>query len=196
MPSLALLAPASAHGKKHHGSEPAATPAGEAAAPARPAPPEHASPEPAPEAAQPAVQAPPEPVAITRELVWEHGVEHVHNKLVHLPVGLALGVLLVAFTRDAARAGRVLAVAGLVSGVAGIVTGTLQASDLLDVRPELGAVLDVHRYTGWAVGGAWLLTAAAWFVPGAGRATRIAAGAVLVVAVTVAGLFGGWLALG
>jgi hypothetical protein len=199
---LAMLAgPAHGHGQEHAGgAQPAA--AAQPAAPAEPTAPaapqqptSPASPAPLTSPAPPAASPVPT-VTITPYALAHHATSHLHNKLVHLPVGLAFGLVALSLLPGPLLPGQVLAAIGALAALASLYTGTVQGADYAREVPTHVNVVSAHRASGWVSTVAWALAAGGWFFPGGARGLRIAVSALALAAVLVAGLFGGWLAAG
>lgn len=187
-----------AHGEPHAAAAaPAAVSAAAEEAPAAPAAPVEAG-EPAAPVEPAAVAAPAElaRVAITPGALAHHATSHLHNKLVHLPVGLALGLVALAVLRGPLLPGQVLAAIGALSALASLYTGTVQGDAYAREVPAMRDVVAAHRACGWVATVAWALAAGAWFFPGGGRGMRIGGSALALAGVGAAGLLGGWLAAG
>jgi uncharacterized membrane protein len=141
----------------------------------------------------------PTPVKITVSLSLKKSFEHLHNKLVHVPIGFALAmvVLWVCFSNRPwlFDANRVLAVIGGGGALFALATGLFQQEHFLADAPQLHDVLVVHRFAGFSVALVFIGQAIVWSrdVPSFKKLRGwVTLGASF--AVIVAGLFGGWLA--
>ncbi|MEW5847950.1 MAG: hypothetical protein AB2A00_04010 [Myxococcota bacterium] len=139
-----------------------------------------------------------EPAPITLEAMVEHAAGHPHNKLVHVPIGFALALMLLLLwrpTADDGTAQRLMALGGALGAVAAAVTGWSQGRDFAAGAPELSRVLEVHRWLGVANAVLNVVVAGLFLLPRPpGRAVRRIAAGLLLGMLTLAGLFGGWLA--
>jgi uncharacterized membrane protein len=184
--------------------EPAAAPAADASASAEPgpaaepasaAPPAVSSPAPAPALA---LAPAPEEVRVTPAAITEQAFTHLHNKLVHLPIGFGLALLLLQVLGARAPwfppAARNLALATAAAAVVAVLAGLRQGDEFGEDVPELATVLQLHKIGGLATGALAIALGLVW-VSESEKLARFRAPLawVLGAALIGAGLFGGWL---
>ncbi len=125
-------------------------------------------------------------------------LEHVHNKIVHIPIGLGLAAFqltLISFWRKEAQVGiRWLVLVAALSSVAAAATGLSQASVFLEEESK-GWVVELHRNLGIATGALlWV-----WTVFSFRRSLQrfaLAVAILVLCSMMAAGYFGGVLAHG
>lgn len=126
---------------------------------------------------------------------WEAAREHLHNKLIHLPVGFALAAFVVSLAslrrKELQPAVLVLVLVAAAGSVAAYFTGVAQAHPFQG-GPEQW-VVDLHRWLGISTGlSLWVW--AAFLVMRPLQRFAFIAGCAVVLLVLVTGFFGGILA--
>ena len=129
--------------------------------------------------------------------IWRSLRSHLHNKLIHVPIGFTLSAFLISVLalklKNLEPAIRWLVLCAALGSLAAFLTGTSQASAYDGSTREW--VVDVHRTLGISTAIVlWIWTITQW-APGL-RRWSLAVGTVAVVLITVTGFFGGVVAHG